>query len=90
LCRSNRTSPRSARVGRKKSAKIRRTSLVELFDVVDEVDVLLGPVFGVTYVDVVFKLLLGIVGVLSLGELSCARTAAASRSRDIAVPVLRG
>ena len=50
--------------------KFRRASLVQLFDVIDEVDVLLGPLFGVTDVDVVFKLLLGVVGVVSLGELS--------------------
>ena len=42
---------------------------------------LFGSVFGVTDVNVVFQLLLGVVGVV-LGELSCARTAAASFSRS--------
>ena len=46
-----------------------RASLAELFVVVHELTLLLGHVFGVTYVDVVFKLLLGVVGVVSFGKL---------------------
>ena len=70
MYRSSRTSPRSARIGAKRVQKFRRASLVELFTVVDEVDVLLGPVFGVTDVDVVFKLLLGVVGVVLVAMLT--------------------
>ena len=47
--RSSHNSPRSVRVGAgSRVRKFRRASLVELFTVVDEVDVLFGPVFGIT------------------------------------------
>ena len=68
--RSSHNSPRSVRVGAgSRVRKFRRASLVELFTIVDEVDVLFGPVFGITDVNVVSQLLLGVVGVV-LGELS--------------------